>query len=282
MIGIYKILNITNGKYYVGSSVNINGRWLKHKALLRHNKHENPKLQNAWNKYGEESFSFEIIEECEKEKLLNREQFYIDDISNFNEDCYNISKIANTCIISDEVRAKIQKTLKERREQGLIEKTNTKKCYQYNRFTGELIKVWNIINDANRHYNTSNMTTSVIQRNLWGDTTTAFDSLWSFEEISFVWARAPQKRDTIIVQNVIEKTYTFFDSIPIFLEAIGLNKNSKVTINNCIKEKRLFKNTYFVFKIKAPVIFNSKPFELLGTREDIITKTNEEILNVNV
>ena len=37
-----------------------------------------------------------------------------------------------------------------------------------------------------------------------------------------------------------------------------------------------------VFKIEAPVIYDSKPFELLGTREDIITKTNEEILNVNV
>lgn len=36
------------------------------------------------------------------------------------------------------------------------------------------------------------------------------------------------------------------------------------------------------FKIEAPVIYDSKPFELLGTREDIITKTNEEILNVNV
>ena len=35
-------------------------------------------------------------------------------------------------------------------------------------------------------------------------------------------------------------------------------------------------------KIEAPVIYDSKPFELLGTREDIITKTNEEILNVNV
>ena len=36
------------------------------------------------------------------------------------------------------------------------------------------------------------------------------------------------------------------------------------------------------YKIEAPVINDSKPFELLGTREDIITKTNEEILNVNV
>ncbi len=282
MIGIYRILNVTNGKCYVGSSVNINQRWTKHKSLLRHNKHDNSKLQNAWNKYGENNFAFEVMEECPEDELLTREQYYIDNINNFDEDCYNISKIANTCIMSDEIRSKIKKGLKEKREQGLIERTNTKKCYQYNRFTGELIKVWDAVNDANRYYNTPNNTTSVIQRNLWGDTTTAFDSLWSFEEVNFIWARAPQKRSTIVVQNVIEKTYTFFDSIPIFLEAVGLNKNSRVTINACIKEKRLFKNTYFVFKLRAPVIFDRKPFELLGTREDIITKTKEEILGVNV
>lgn len=100
--------------------------------------------------------------------------------------CLNVSKIANTCIITDEVRSKIIEKLKQKRELGLIPKTNTKKCYQYNRFTGELIKEWDIINDANRHYNTPNNTTSVIQRNLWGKTTTAFDSLWSFEPIEFL------------------------------------------------------------------------------------------------
>lgn len=47
MIGIYKILNTANNKVYIGSSININNRWAKHKALLRHNKHENPKLQNS-------------------------------------------------------------------------------------------------------------------------------------------------------------------------------------------------------------------------------------------
>ena len=62
----------------------------------------------------------------------------------------------------------------------------------------------------------------------------------------------------------------------------GLNPKSKVTITKCINEQTLFKNIYNCFKIEAPVIYDSKPFELLGTREDIITKTNEEILNVNV
>ncbi len=108
--------------------------------------------------------------------LLEEEQSYLDELGaqdfinkinrNFDKICYNVSAIANTCIITEEVRAKIKESLRIKREQGLLLKSNTKKCYQYNRFTGELIKEWDIINDANRHYNTPNNKTSVIQRNL--------------------------------------------------------------------------------------------------------------------
>lgn len=84
------------------------------------------------------------------------------------------------------------------------------------------------------------------------------------------------------MQDVIEKTYSFFDSLSVFLEAIGLNPNSRVTITKCIKEKILFKNQYLCFQIEAPIIYDGKLFELLGTREDLVTKTNEEIQCVNV
>jgi len=43
---------------------------------LRGNKHINPLLQYAFNKYGEEKFRLEIIEEVEKDKLIEREKFY--------------------------------------------------------------------------------------------------------------------------------------------------------------------------------------------------------------
>jgi len=76
--GIYKIFNIINNKYYVGSAVLLNARWNTHKCLLRRKTHYNKHLQAAWNKYGENNFIFEIIEKCEKEKLIEREQYYID------------------------------------------------------------------------------------------------------------------------------------------------------------------------------------------------------------
>src|SRR6185503_19285195 len=77
--GIYKIINLINEKFYIGSAVNIRKRWNCHKYQLRKNKHPNSHLQNAWNKYGELNFKLELIEFIEnKNELLFREQFYID------------------------------------------------------------------------------------------------------------------------------------------------------------------------------------------------------------
>jgi group I intron endonuclease len=76
--GIYKIVNIKNNKFYVGSSKNLMNRWKEHSYSLRKNKHINCILQRAWNKYGEQSFNFEIIESCSPYLLYEREQFYLD------------------------------------------------------------------------------------------------------------------------------------------------------------------------------------------------------------
>lgn len=83
--GIYKIENKVNNKVYIGSSKNINTRWGQHKNMLNNNKHHSIKLQRAWNKYGEANFIFEVIEECDIEKLLYLEQFYIDKYKSYYE-----------------------------------------------------------------------------------------------------------------------------------------------------------------------------------------------------
>lgn len=75
--GIYKIENKINNKKYIGLSLDILNRWKEHKKGLSENKHHNRHLQRAWNKYGEENIIFEIIELCDKEKLNQREVFYI-------------------------------------------------------------------------------------------------------------------------------------------------------------------------------------------------------------
>jgi len=88
--GIYQIRNVINEKIYIGSAINIDRRWNEHVSLLKRTKHHSRHLQSAWNKYGEENFEFSILEECEKEQLVEREQYYLDTL------CpeYNVCKIA--------------------------------------------------------------------------------------------------------------------------------------------------------------------------------------------
>lgn len=77
--GIYKIYCIVNNKFYIGSATNIANRWNRHRYDLRANKGTNRNIQASWNKYGEESFTFEIVEEVlDKAKLIEREQHYLD------------------------------------------------------------------------------------------------------------------------------------------------------------------------------------------------------------
>jgi len=90
--GIYKIINKVNGKYYVGSSNDIKKRWIHHRTLLNHNKHDNKYLQNAWNKYGKENFDFLIIEkDIDEDKLLLVEQRYIDLCKQDRDESYNLT-----------------------------------------------------------------------------------------------------------------------------------------------------------------------------------------------
>lgn len=61
--GIYRITNLTNGKSYIGKTgMNFGDRWDCHRAQLNKGYHHNQHLQRAWNKYGEESFEFAVIE----------------------------------------------------------------------------------------------------------------------------------------------------------------------------------------------------------------------------
>lgn len=76
--GIYQIRNIVNGKCYIGSAVDLKKRWLGHLNDLCHRRHHSRHLQNAFDKYGEEIFVFEVLEEVEPENLLMHEQFYLD------------------------------------------------------------------------------------------------------------------------------------------------------------------------------------------------------------
>ena len=113
--GVYRIVNNINGKIYIGSSIHVNKRLEEHKNTLKNNNHHNIHLQRAWNKYGEESFSFEIIETTEVDIniLRQREQYWMDYYKSYDLNIgYNISHsaIGNSGYeISEEAKEKIRK-----------------------------------------------------------------------------------------------------------------------------------------------------------------------------
>jgi len=120
--GIYLIKNILNNKIYVGSSVNIDKRWKEHKNHLKERKHHSVLLQRAWDKYGEQSFLFEILEEVSNpEHLLAYEQVYLDYYKSYEIDRgYNICKIAGSHLgikRSEETRKKLSEAAKNRNEE---------------------------------------------------------------------------------------------------------------------------------------------------------------------
>lgn len=76
--GIYEIRNLINGKRYIGSATNFKKRARDHMGALQKGAHDNSRLQNAWNKYGSEAFTFTPLLVCRKGDLLLYEQRCID------------------------------------------------------------------------------------------------------------------------------------------------------------------------------------------------------------
>lgn len=110
LCGVYKITNNINGKVYIGQSINMYMRWKDHVNSLNRNDSRCTLLQRAWNKYGEENFSFDILEVCTEDMLDEIEVKYIElyDSCNGNKG-YNIESGGNiNKHLSEETKQKIR------------------------------------------------------------------------------------------------------------------------------------------------------------------------------
>lgn len=74
--GVYKITNKITGDFYIGSSKDIKGRWVRHKSPSRWKQHPKSLLYKDFQEYGIYNFNFEIIEETNS--IREREQYFID------------------------------------------------------------------------------------------------------------------------------------------------------------------------------------------------------------
>jgi len=126
--GIYCITNTTNGKIYIGSSVNVYKRLQTHFRELRRGVHHGNYIQRSYSKYGADSFRAQVLLYCEKFELYRYEQSLMDAM----RPALNMSPTAGTClgtkhteesrrnmsiahqgqVVSPEARAKMSKTRK--------------------------------------------------------------------------------------------------------------------------------------------------------------------------
>lgn len=81
MCGIYKITNTINGKCYIGQSINIEERWRHHHYPSKGVSHY--PLYLAFDKYGLENFTFEVLEECSQKELNDKEIAYIEKYNSY-------------------------------------------------------------------------------------------------------------------------------------------------------------------------------------------------------
>jgi group I intron endonuclease len=76
--GVYSIQNVCDGKIYVGSTVDFNTRFDRHRTALRNNQHFNQYLQRAWKKHREVAFLFKPVIYCDPKWRIFWEQICID------------------------------------------------------------------------------------------------------------------------------------------------------------------------------------------------------------
>lgn len=128
MIGVYKIESqIHPDRIYIGSSVNLKKRKDHHWWCLEHNVHHNRKLQRYVNLYGLNHLVFKIVETCSKNKIIEREQHYLDVLHPY----FNLRLVAETgrgIPMSEEQKIKIGNANRGRKHsKEIIEKMKGRK-----------------------------------------------------------------------------------------------------------------------------------------------------------
>lgn len=104
--GIYKCTCLSNSRSYIGQTRFLMRRKNDHIRELRNNRHSNRHFQNAWNKYGEENFTWKVIEYCSVELLDEREIYWIEYYDSFKSGFNLTTGGSNGCKYSEESRRK--------------------------------------------------------------------------------------------------------------------------------------------------------------------------------
>ena len=222
--GIYKIINLLNSKVYIGKSKTVFERIYQHKRTLRKGIHHNNHLQKSWDKYGEENFVFEVVEECDVEKLTIREIYWIEQYKSIYKNFgYNLKEETANLNIPIEKNRKYSK------------------IYQIS-LDNKLIKIHNSILDAAREININHRK---LNKKIWGSSSGNNSKRIAYQ--NYVWVR---EQDYIEGKEYYPKVFTrdrigdkkvlFLtkDSIEEFIDMKTLGKEKNIDLSRCYTRVR--------------------------------------------
>ena len=123
--GIYSIVRVGTDDLYIGSSSDITKRIKRHFSQLRNNKHHSKYLQRVYNKYGQNALEVRVVEYCDVDILIQREQYYLDTY----KPIFNTNTIAGRTVIygrpmRDDVRERVKATNAAKKAAGIKRKRN--------------------------------------------------------------------------------------------------------------------------------------------------------------
>jgi group I intron endonuclease len=136
MAVIYRITNMANGKFYIGSADSFARREWQHKYYLKRNTHKNPHLQASWNKHGEDMFVFEVVEQIpeEEDQLVWEDKWLRECVG--KADCYNV----NTLATAPRLGIVLSDAAKENISEGRKGKHAGEEHYRYGKIVSEEVR----------------------------------------------------------------------------------------------------------------------------------------------
>lgn len=112
-LGVYWIRCLITQKVYIGSSIDVAKRLDQHVAELRSGKHHSIKLQNAWNKYGEDAFDMDLVDPVYiPANLRSAETYYIELYDSYNNGYNCTTMTGQNSTIPPEVKKKMSSSAK--------------------------------------------------------------------------------------------------------------------------------------------------------------------------
>ena len=121
---VYIIMCIQNNRMYIGQTKNYKNRINNHKYHLKNNNHDNIYLQEDFNRYGLSSFTFKIIDICNKrQQAIEKETYWINYYGGIN--CKNLYNCKDMYHNNELMKDKLKQTAKNNPNYGMRNKAVT-------------------------------------------------------------------------------------------------------------------------------------------------------------